>query len=329
MNKNYTTYNTIDFAEDSFFIKWVKTNDLQAKHFWANFLKNHPEKNADIMSAKQLVLAIQVKEEEPSDESIENLWTKIDKQISDESIEKPSTKRVPILRWMGYAAAAACIGFFVMFFFKDAAVPKATPGFVSTGKAEQLIHYLPDGSEIQLNSVSSITFDETNWETSRNIELQGEAFFKVQEGSTFTVKTNKGTVQVLGTSFNINTYADHFLVTFFTVKLKVTTPKNNQFLTKGLMTELENGTLIEPISFNDSLAIGWKEGQFSFKNASLGEVLAAIERQFDVEISAKKEDKRRTGDFYFENNELEDALYKVLYPLGLKGEVTGNKVLIK
>lgn len=330
MNKNYTTYQIIDFAEDSFFIKWVKTENLQAKRFWENFLKKHPEKADDIAVAKQLVAAIKVKETEPSDAAVADLWTKIDQSIAALPADQTTAKRVPMRRWFMYAAAAVSIGFFALFFLRgsDELMP-TKPGMAATNNAEQIIHTLPDGSEVHLNAASSITFDENNWNNQRTVKLTGEAFFEVEKGSTFTVETQQGKVEVLGTSFNINAYASRFEVACFTGKVKVSTTSGSQILTKGLQTQLENNTLISPIAFDASKDATWKDGQFSFKKARLGEVLAAIERQFDVQIEVAEANKSRSGDFYFENNELEEALRQVLFPFDLKATVNRDKVVIE
>ncbi|MCB4800365.1 FecR family protein, partial [Neotamlana laminarinivorans] len=60
---------------------------------------------------------------------------------------------------------------------------------------------LPDESEVILNAQSKLSFSKKEWETNRNLKLQGEAFFKVTKGEKFTVNTKAGSIQVLGTQF--------------------------------------------------------------------------------------------------------------------------------
>jgi len=57
---------------------------------------------------------------------------------------------------------------------------------------------------VVLNSKSTISFNKTDWKNNRQLTLDGEAYFKVEKGSTFTVNTNNGSVTVLGTQFNVN-----------------------------------------------------------------------------------------------------------------------------
>ena len=72
-----------------------------------------------------------------------------------------------------------------------------------------------------LNSKSTITFNKHNWDTNRTLELNGEAFFDVEKGNTFTVKTSQGNVSVLGTEFNVNASVDFFRVSCYEGKVKV------------------------------------------------------------------------------------------------------------
>ena len=73
-----------------------------------------------------------------------------------------------------------------------------------------LTYTFPDNSQVKLNADSRITFSPDSWNKSRLVNLQGEAFFEVQKGSTFTVETDHGKVTVLGTSFNIYSRNDQF-----------------------------------------------------------------------------------------------------------------------
>ena len=64
----------------------------------------------------------------------------------------------------------------------------------STELAERTEITLPDSSEIILNAGSKVSFSEKKWNEKRNVKLEGEAFFKVAKGKTFTVSTDNGTV---------------------------------------------------------------------------------------------------------------------------------------
>ena len=91
----------------------------------------------------------------------------------------------------------------------------------STATAESLEITLPDDSAVQLNAGTTLSFNEDKWQDARAVSLDGEALFKVAKGSTFTVKTAAGTVQVLGTEFNVINREGLFEVTCYEGRVAV------------------------------------------------------------------------------------------------------------
>ena len=74
---------------------------------------------------------------------------------------------------------------------------------ITTEYAQKTTVELPDASSVSLNAKSFIVFNKKSWKQERDVELIGEAFFKVAKGSTFNVITKSGTVTVYGTQFNV------------------------------------------------------------------------------------------------------------------------------
>lgn len=91
-----------------------------------------------------------------------------------------------------YAAIAASlaiiIGCYQLFYFSNVD---------TTGFSETKIVVLNDNSHVTLNAKSELSYPSL-FKFNRNLKLNGEAFFEVQKGSTFTVNTNLGKVQVIG-----------------------------------------------------------------------------------------------------------------------------------
>ena len=83
------------------------------------------------------------------------------------------------------------------FFFAD--ITGAKTIIADVGEREML--RLPDETDVVLNAASTLEYDASNWQSSREVTLKGEAFFRVVEGDAFVVKTAAGSVEVLGTSF--------------------------------------------------------------------------------------------------------------------------------
>ncbi len=71
---------------------------------------------------------------------------------------------------------------------------------------------LPDGSTITLSDNSSASFNQLTWSFDRSIELDGEGYFEVEQGSEFTVNTDLGQVKVLGTKFTVWENDDELVV---------------------------------------------------------------------------------------------------------------------
>lgn len=188
---------------------------------------------------------------------------------------------------------------------------------------------LPDGSEISLNAGSKANYDPESWNNNRLIELDGEAFFDVIKGSTFSVKTNTGVVTVLGTEFNVKVREGQFYVHCFEGLVKVQTSDTTLMLPAGSGMRLDRGLLQQ-----DRVPIGakpdWMSGESSFDNMPLPAVLEELGRQYAVNISYNRENsslvesEKFSGSFTHED--LKIALKSVCQPFGLDFELANNRV---
>ncbi|MBC7438451.1 MAG: FecR domain-containing protein, partial [Flavobacterium sp.] len=111
--------------------------------------------------------------------------------------------------------------------------------FASNGKRTAFL--LPDNSEVVLNAGSEIEYKKWNWKKNRNLELRGEAYFKVAKGEKFEVKTSLGKVAVLGTQFNVKARKNRFDITCFEGRVKVNYKNKEIILTHGQSVSFENG----------------------------------------------------------------------------------------
>jgi len=333
MEKKYTNYDEIDFAEDPSFIRWVQGKDRKAIAFWTKWVHNNPQKKDAVKAAKILVQAIKIKEVAPTETRIKNLWDKIDAATpvdkSSTKIEKQETAVVRTIgrrRWMSYAAAAACIGLIAFFTLYN---PTTT---IDVGNGEQLAYVLPDNSTVNLNAASTITFKAGDFEGDRVIHLTGEAFFEVEKGQSFKVITPTGTIEVLGTSFNVNTRNDQLAVVCRTGKVRVTTKGSEQVLTKGLGTKLNaNKSALKPVyKTNVDKQIGWMSGDFYLEQITLNEITAELERQFNIEITCETtlQSKVGLGNYTFKSGDLKTALEEITFQLNAVYKIDGKNVMI-
>ncbi len=158
---------------------------------------------------------------------------------------------------------------------------------------------LPDGSVVVMNAGSSITFED-EWSDSRLVNLEGEAFFKVQKGSKFSVVTSNGTVEVLGTSFNVYSRDNELKVVCKTGKVKVSADDSSVLLTPGLATDTEPDGLKNPYAREN--ANGWIIGELDYEDEPVENVFAELERQFGIGIEyTKSSDVVFSGPVSLEN----------------------------
>jgi len=201
---------------------------------------------------------------------------------------------------------------------------------ISTESAETCEVYLPDGSYVFLQSNSKISFNKKQWSSNRKIELKGEAFFSVKKGSAFTVQTEAGNVQVLGTKFNVINRNKMFEVACISGKVSVSSINETELkiLTKGMSTcRLESGELSEPSFTNIERILSRQKGVFYFEQSDLTLVFKEFERQFNVKIKYIEKEKRKfTG--YFSNKKLETALKMVCKPMELDYDMNDELVVV-
>jgi len=215
--------------------------------------------------------------EPPFVASEDQLWTRIESQLG--RSKKPT---VFIFKKVAYAVAAAlvlclAVGSFFRFYTTQIEVPKG--GFQA--------HRLPDGSQLVLNASSSLEYHPYWWSFERKVKLEGEAFFEVKPGSFFKVLSEKGSTEVLGTTFNIYARGKNYSVycESGTVKVSNTNAQQPIILEAGEMATLKNTAVLKKSSsVNPKQITGWKENKLAFDATPLPVVIAEIERQYNVRI---------------------------------------------
>ena len=198
---------------------------------------------------------------------------------------------------------------------------------VTTDIAEKKSFELPDNSIVELNANSNLHYKKRNWNENRKLRLSGEAFFKVNKGSTFEVETSQGTVQVLGTQFNVFSRDSIFSVKCFEGLVNVSFKGSEIKLSAGNTIIVRNNELVREGTTTRS-APDWLNGESSFENVVLAEVIRELEQHYKIDVLAPNQlqNKRFTGSFG--HNDLKTALHSICDPLQLGFSVDGNDVRI-
>ncbi|WP_299683158.1 FecR domain-containing protein [uncultured Dokdonia sp.] len=187
---------------------------------------------------------------------------------------------------------------------------------------------LPDNSNVSLNSLSSLSFDEKNWDKQREVELQGEAFFKVEKGATFNVKTETGLVTVVGTQFIVKDRAELFEVVCYEGAVRVNHNGQSILLKQGDSYIKMEGTTASQTK-TTQLSPSWITNTSTFKSLPYSTVIAEFERQYDIQIIADHIDSKQLFTGSFIHNDIEIALKSITLPLNLEYTRTNQTITLK
>lgn len=158
---------------------------------------------------------------------------------------------------------------------------------IQTPRGGQYQVVLPDGSRVWLNAVSSLRFPVVfDNPKERQVTLTGEGYFEVAHNSKqpFKVITDKQVVEVLGTHFDINAYADEgsTKTSLLQGSVRVTAGTKGAVLRPGQQAVLSDG-----FSVNDTgvkSAVAWKDGYFNFDDEKLETIMRSVSRWYNVDV---------------------------------------------
>ncbi len=238
-----------------------------------------------------------------------------------EQITFGSKRKTTNTTWLAIAASVIIIlGVFGLF--------TSTKSY-TTAYGEQLAITLPDGSKIKLNADSEIKHKRFFWTNNRDVNLKGEAYFEVEKGGDFVVKTSQGEISVLGTKFNIKTRGEAFEVNCFegAVRFDKLNSEEYHILKENDKISLTSGEVTNEKTEEEQP--NWMNGISVFKERPLQEVLDEIHIQYNVIF--QNEDiidlsRLFTGSFL--HNDLEKALKSTLTPMGISYTLSEDKTIV-
>lgn len=211
--------------------------------------------------------------------------------------------------------------------------------YVPAGQRAELT--LSDGTKVWLNAKTTFTFPDRFDSHRRDVILDGEAYFDVthNEEAPFIIRTEKYTIKVLGTEFNLRAYNEEDIIPFETalidgsVEIESADHSTKKLLRPKEKAYADNGQLqVEPIAgFNPYL---WKEGLICFDDNSLTDIFKKLEFYYSIPI--KIENKRVLNNRYTGKFRLTDGIEHILKTLQLKTnfgyekkEYPDNTIIIK
>lgn len=260
---------------------------------------------------------------------LENIHRKIDKQ---------NQKKFAFPSWLKNAAAIALVLITTGSIFYAIRSNKSEPTYYSSVEAmrgQKSNITLPDGTKVILNSESTLKYNTDFYQKSREIALDGEAFFEVAKNTNlpFVVEVGNLSIKAVGTAFNVRAYSNENIVstTLTEGKVSVKTPYETMDLIPNERMEFSRDEKkLEKIQLeNAKLSLGWLNDQLSFENTTLAVVASNLSRIYNVEIELSSESikqQRFTG--IISNNSLQSVLRILSLTSPIRYTIKDNKVIL-
>jgi ferric-dicitrate binding protein FerR (iron transport regulator) len=251
--------------------------------------------------------------------------------------EKIHRKTFPFHSTIGtfikYAAILVIlIGFPILFYLnKQNSSPEISKEFKYTsvvadnGQISKII--LPDSSLVWLNSGTTLSYNSGYAVTNRDLNLNGQAYMHIKRDdlNPLMVACNDLKVKVLGTKFDVSAYPgdDKIKVVLESGSVQLLHTGDDAFnyrLKPGEMAQYDiklNEVAIKKVNAADFTS--WKEGYLIFDDVPMEDVIARLERKFDVEIIVKHEEVYKSiFNANFKDENLTEILEYIKYSCPIK-----------
>ena len=262
----------------------------------------------------------------PWEKSKEEVWNNLEELITKEDRIPVRIRHLHPNRQLLALAASLVLLLSVSGFMRFYSVKTFCPLGVHTSL------HLPDGSTVELNAETHLAYHPYWWFISREVKLEGEAYFNVEKGKKFKVISSHASTEVLGTTFNVFARDMDYIVTCHTGSVRlsesitgtdvVLSPNERGYMEPSggfSVTQLENA-LTSP---------GWTANMIMFSSAPLRLVFEEIERQFGIVIVTPEVMQQVYSGNFSLDQPVENILSLLCLPFDLEYErQTGNKYLV-
>jgi ferric-dicitrate binding protein FerR (iron transport regulator) len=308
----YIGYTEEQFAADEYFQQWVLQPDSGQGQYWESYLRLHPAQRDTLLRARLLVeeLAandynLQPLSGEEKAAIKDNIYSRLTFPAASGATSFSAGRRNT---WQGWTAAAAILAIIAVpvyllvksnVFYKEEKNSYASL-LVHTGAKEMKRIVLEDSTVVLLNANSSLRYSSNFQDgSSREVQLEGNAFFSVQKDSRhapFMIHAHSLTITVLGTELNVNARSKATEVELTSGKVKVEQEGNKAitaYLQPGEKIELDTArrTFIRS-KMNTQLYSAWTEGKWNFRQTSLEDITGLLREYYGVDIVFQNERSR-------------------------------------
>lgn len=259
-----------------------------------------------------------------------------------ERLFHPKVKMRVLPRILKVAAVFILVCTSVLIIYKQLRQPPVpvTYALMQAGQAERKKITLPDGSIVTINANTQLRIPSNFGVHDRVIELKGEAVFEVAQNiaKPFTVRSGNLQTVVLGTSFNVKAYPGEKDVEIAVLTGKIRIEKKVAGQTTVLSAGLTKDEVLHYNVVTDSLHIGtgkaneiaaWQNNVFYFEKASIPEIAAVLERQYNIHITLTGSAKHNCKyTLQLKNETIENAMILLSQLSGITYQINQNEIKI-
>jgi transmembrane sensor len=335
-------YQVADFLLNESFQQYVLNSTREDTEFWDAWIKENPNAGENINKAKEIIAFIAARKVQPKHQSVSNeVYERLQKQIfAEKNLHQKHTRKIHIKYYWYAASVILFIGIALLLRYNSQYnIPVNLTGqylqvIVPVGQRSQLV--LPDGTKVWLNSGTVFKYPAGFLQQSREVYLEGEAFFNVTHNKKlpFIVHMKENLyIKVFGTEFNVKCYPTDKVIETTLVKGKIRLikednknrvirelnlvpnekavyQKNSNLLvvTQLISAPAKKSTPVKvkqevkPIKPLDEIELitAWKDEALVFHDETFGDIGVKMERWFGMKICIADEDlkqERFTGKF--------------------------------
>lgn len=351
-----------DFVLNREFRIWVLCPDKNSNILWKGLLEENLSQATKANVARKIILNLNYAKQGLSELEVSQLWNSINSETDDLETESGDCEVVPISsasvlkthelprpaffrysQWTGVAVILV-LSFSLslgvnMLLVEEPQIPipkipiyeeyHTPPGVKSTMT-------LQDGSQVMLNSGSSIRYIKNFESNQRELYLTGEAYFEIAKDSLrpFSVIAEGVKTTALGTAFNVSAYADE-KVNVSLVEGKVAVAVDDPSATRislgkgeGMTFDRETGQ-VKRGQFDTELILAWTKRKIIFQQVKMMDAIRVLENWYGVKFNLKNQPK---SDLYiygvYEDEMLENVLEGLSYTARFEYDIDQDEVEI-
>lgn len=333
---NYNYYHSEDFAADETFIAYYHKTNVEAVAFWTDWIAHHPEKLDEIYNAERILAKLSFRLDE---EELQNAFARFDDfmaqdQVATATLPTEKNKTFKPLKWAIAAVLFVSLSFgsYQLYQSKSTAIEYLTHRN-GNGKISEFI--LSDGTKISLNCNSTITYPKVFHGDTREVTLDGEAFFEVakDKDKPFMVVANGIKTTVLGTKFNVSAYRNLKEVTVALqegkVEVQTAEGRDKLVLKPAEMATFDKVTRSLSRSITDaSIVSSWKDGNIIFNGANFEDIATKLFNIYGIKIVDQTKNLKWNYSGNFEKTDYLTIIKSICFAKKINYKQTNQTILL-